>query len=119
MQIHGERATLANSDVLAGSVATMERCVKNLREFAGCGVGEALLCGTWHPARVLGRDVPRRRRRFQGGVVREAVEPPVGVLEVGAAADLILVNDELDVLGTWVGGRLAYKNEERIAKLRA
>jgi len=115
VNIEGARATLANTDVLAGSVATMERCVKNFKEFAGCDAGEALLCGTLHPARVLGRDVARTRRRKEVVVV----EPPVGVLEVGAAADLILVNDELDVLGTWVGGRLAYKNDEMIAKLRA
>ena len=36
------------------------------------------------------------------------VEAPIGVLEIGAKADLVLLTDKLNVVGTWVHGRLAY-----------
>ena len=36
-------------------------------------------------------------------------DDPIGILEVDAKADVILLNEELDVLATWVGGQLAFR----------
>ncbi len=98
--IKGDRATLTGTDTLAGSVVSMDKCVRRFQEFTGCSTGEALLCASLHPANVLNRSVMRER----DGIV----EAPIGVLEIGAKADLVLLTDKLNVVGTWVHGRVAY-----------
>lgn len=100
VEIKGDRATLTGTDTLAGSVVSMDTCVRRFKEFTGCSIGEALLCATLHPSNVLNKSVMRER----SGVV----ETPIGVLEVGAKADLVLVTGKLDVAATWVHGRVAY-----------
>ena len=90
VSIKGDRATLADSDVLAGSVVSMDTCIKRFHKFTGCSIGEALLCATLHPAQVLKR------------------ESSIGILQVGAKADMILLNDDLDVQQTWVAGKQVY-----------
>jgi len=98
VNIKGDRATLTGTDTLAGSVVSMDTCVRRFRKFTNCSIGEALLCATLHPANVLNRSVMRER----------ATEAPIGVLEIGARADLVVVTDELDVVATWVNGKIAY-----------
>jgi N-acetylglucosamine-6-phosphate deacetylase len=39
---------------------------------------------------------------------RATDEAPIGVLEIGARADLVVVTDELDVVATWINGKIAY-----------
>ena len=92
VSIKGDRAVLADSDVLAGSVVSIDTCVKRFHKFTGCSIGEALLCATLHPAQVL---------KMQN----------IGILQVGAKADMILLNDELDVLQTWVDGKQVYQKK--------
>ena len=101
VDITGDRATLTGTDTLAGSVVTMDTCVRRFRQFTGCSVGEALLCATLHPAMVLKRHVAKKK--VLGAGVSAA---PIGVLEVGACADLVLLNDGLEVIGSLVGGAI-------------
>ena len=108
--IQGDRVTLLGTDILAGSVVSMDTCVRRFKQFTGCSIGEALLCATLHPAMVLKRHCTKRKDILAVGGVDDA---PVGVLKVGASADLMLLNDDLEVLGTWVRGRNAF---ERISK---
>mmetsp|Transcript_4619 Transcript_4619/g.9598 ORF Transcript_4619/g.9598 Transcript_4619/m.9598 type:complete len:547 (-) Transcript_4619:1269-2909(-) len=98
VNIKGDRATLTGTDTLAGSVVSMDTCVRRFRKFTNCSIGEALLCATLHPSNVLNRSVMQER----------ATEAPIGVLEIGARADLVVVTDELDVVATWVNGKIAY-----------
>lgn len=102
VDIRGDRATLTGTDTLAGSVVSMDTCVRRFRQYTGCSIGEALLCATLHPAMVLRRHVARHRTLEKG-----VSDAPIGVLEVGAAADLVMLNDQLEVLGTVVGGAMA------------
>jgi hypothetical protein len=44
----------------------------------------------------------------EGGSSSAIINAPIGILEVGARADIILLNEELDVLASWVGGLLAF-----------
>lgn len=102
VDIQGDRATLTGTDTLAGSVVSMDTCVRRFRQYTNCNIGEALLCATLHPAMVLKRHVAKQK------VVDVGVsDAPIGVLEIGAAADLVLVNDHLEVLGTVVSGNVA------------
>lgn len=96
----GDRATLSGTETLAGSVVSMDSCVKRFRQFTGCSVGDALTCATLHPATVLGKH----------SVAEKNASAPIGILEANASADIVLVNDDIEVLKTFVGGQLAYQN---------
>jgi N-acetylglucosamine-6-phosphate deacetylase len=75
-------------DVLAGSVLTMDQAVRNLHEL-GVPLADALGAATAVPARIVGADVGSLRR--------------------GGPADVVVLDDNLDVLRVLVGG------EERVA----
>ncbi|TYZ57659.1 hypothetical protein PybrP1_012512 [[Pythium] brassicae (nom. inval.)] len=83
-------AFLAGTDVLAGSVVTMDSCVRTLIEYTGCSVETALEAATLHPARVLG--IAGRK----------------GTLDFGADADFVLLDDQLRVQRTYIAGELVY-----------
>ena len=46
----GARLYLEGTDTLAGSVVTMDTCVRNFVKFTGCTLGEAVRCATFNPA---------------------------------------------------------------------
>eukprot|EP00658_Telonema_sp_P-2_P010254 TRINITY_DN13865_c0_g1_i10.p1 TRINITY_DN13865_c0_g1~~TRINITY_DN13865_c0_g1_i10.p1 ORF type:complete len:126 (-),score=27.38 TRINITY_DN13865_c0_g1_i10:572-949(-) len=85
-----DRAYIAGTTTLAGSIAKMDSCVRRFREDTGCSIVEALEAASLHPAQVLG------------------VAPQKGTLEFGADADLIFLDDQLNVQACYVGGELAW-----------
>lgn len=91
VSVRGKKATITGSDTLAGSVMSMDECVKSYRKYTGCTTAEALRAATLRPAKVLG------------------CEDQMGRIKVGLQADLVLLHgDSLHVLGTWVRGRRAF-----------
>jgi N-acetylglucosamine-6-phosphate deacetylase len=72
---------------LAGSVLTMDRAVRNVTQFAGWSLQDAVRAATLNPARAVGL--------AQG----------YGVLAPGAEANLVLLNREGEVRKTMVRGR--------------
>lgn len=62
---------------------------------------EALEAATLHPAKALG------------------LEKRKGVLDFGADADFIMLNDDLDVLSTWIAGERVYTNVKALSLERA
>ena len=91
----GTRATVASSledstsEVLAGSVVTMIDCVKNFLNFTGCRPEEAI-CKCTHNVRELG-----------------AIKT-TGIIQKSMDADLVVLNNKLEVISTWVKGVRAY-----------
>jgi N-acetylglucosamine-6-phosphate deacetylase len=83
VEVRDGRAELSDG-LLAGSVLTMDQAVRNL---VGCGasLADAVHAATAAPASLLGR-------------------PELGVLRPGAPADITVLDDELRVLRTLVGG---------------
>jgi N-acetylglucosamine-6-phosphate deacetylase len=83
VRVEGTRAELEDGTI-AGSVLTMDAGVRNL---VGLGASErdALLAATRAPARLLAR-------------------PGVGALAVGGPADVVVLDDRLEVRATFVGG---------------
>jgi N-acetylglucosamine-6-phosphate deacetylase len=75
---------------LAGSTLTQERALKNLVDWCGLAFEDALLGLTQNPAQAL---------RLQGK----------GLLEPGADADIVILDTDLSVVRTFVGGRLAFE----------
>ncbi|XP_031848829.1 N-acetylglucosamine-6-phosphate deacetylase [Nomia melanderi] len=83
-------AYIADTNTLCGSTAEMSKCVRHFKEATNCSIVEALEAATFHPARTLG------------------IEKTKGVLNYGADADLVMLNDNLELLSTWISGECVY-----------
>lgn len=81
---------------LAGSVLRFDDGVRNLIEFTGCTLDEASVAASTTPARLARR-------------------PDVGLLAAGRLADVVLLDGDLQVAATVVGGRVVYDPENRFA----
>lgn len=84
--VQGERATLADGTI-AGSVATMNRCLRLFRENTGAGIAETVALATKNPAEDLG------------------IYAEVGSLSPGKRADITIFDEDLAIYDTIVGGR--------------
>lgn len=84
------KATLADGTI-AGSVATMDTCVRNLHREVGVSLADAVKTASLNPARVLG------------------LSGSLGGLQVGKEADLIVIDEDVDVHMTIVGGKVVYR----------
>ncbi|KAJ1097792.1 hypothetical protein NDU88_002909 [Pleurodeles waltl] len=86
IQIEGLNAYVAGTTTLAGSIATMDMCVRHFREASGCSVVVALESASLHPAQVLG------------------IEKRKGTLNFGSDADLVLLDSALHLRATFIAG---------------
>ncbi len=89
--VRGKEARLA-SGVLAGSVLTLDRALKNFKANTGLGLADVLKTVTENPARVL------------------KIASQKGSLEAGKDADMVIFDEEFNVYKTFVNGRLAYQS---------
>ncbi|THV07490.1 Metallo-dependent hydrolase [Dendrothele bispora CBS 962.96] len=83
----GDKLYLEGTNTLAGSVVTLDKCVRNFSRFTGCPLGEAIKCATFNPAKCLG------------------IENLKGTLRPGAHADFVVLDTQGYVLSTWVKGK--------------
>ena len=74
---------------LAGAILLMNDAIRNVVNWTGIGLADALRMATDVPARLLGRD-------------------DVGQLRVGARADLALIDRNVDVQQTIIGGVVTF-----------
>ncbi|KAH0259155.1 Metallo-dependent hydrolase, partial [Aureobasidium melanogenum] len=81
----GSKVTIEGTDTLVGGCASLQECIQNMMKWSGCNVAEAVRCVTENVADVMG-DTSR------------------GKLEEGRRADFVVLNDEGEVLQTWVAG---------------
>jgi N-acetylglucosamine-6-phosphate deacetylase len=84
IEVRGHRSTLVGSEVIAGSVIGLDSAVRNLVR-GGIGLTDALAAASANPARLLGL-VDRGR------------------IAVGLRADLVELDDDLQVTGVLVHG---------------
>ena len=81
---------LADESAMSGSTATMARLVRNMVQAVDVPLTDAICMATHTPARALG------------------IEAQKGTIAVGHDADLVVLNDELDVMCTIVGGQKVF-----------
>lgn len=93
IEIQGLHAYVAGTTTLCGSIATMDMCVRHFKQAAGCSVEEALEAASLHPAQLL-------------GVVHKK-----GNLDYGSDADLVLLDDALNVKATFISGEEVWRKE--------
>ncbi|OAX42798.1 carbohydrate esterase family 9 protein [Rhizopogon vinicolor AM-OR11-026] len=87
----GDKLYVEGTTTLAGSVITLDKCVRNFVRYTGCSIGEAIKCATYNPARCLG------------------VENKKGTLRAGADADLVVLDHQGSVISTWVKGKIVWR----------
>jgi len=85
-------AYILGTTTLAGSIVTMDKCVRHFKESTGCSVVQALEAATLHPARALGIDDRK------------------GTLNFGSDADLVFLDGKLNVLSTWIASNCVHRN---------
>jgi N-acetylglucosamine-6-phosphate deacetylase len=96
----GNRATIAGTDTLIGGCIPLQQSVRNLMEWSGCGIAEAVGTVTENVAGLMGID-------GEGGR---------GVLKEGRRADLTVLSEEGEVLQTWVAGVKVWDKEDEIRR---
>lgn len=87
------KATIRGTDTLAGSVASMDSCIRSFWKFTGCSVSQVLKAVTENPARVLD------------------LQEELGRIQVGRRADLVILDQELNVRRTIIAGSIVYEND--------
>jgi N-acetylglucosamine-6-phosphate deacetylase len=83
------RATLANG-TLAGSVTTLNVCVRNVNRLAGFPLLEAVKMASLNPARAMG------------------LSDRLGTIQTGKAASLTVIDEDVNVYLTMVKGKIVY-----------
>lgn len=86
----GSKVTIEGTDTLVGGCASLQECVRNIMKWSGCDVAEAVRCVTENVANLMG-DATR------------------GKLEAGRRADFVVMNDEGEILQTWVAGKMVWQ----------
>lgn len=79
---------------IAGSVLTMDRAVQNFMHFTDQPIWRVVNMASLYPARSIGEDAH------------------VGALLPGKKADIIIVDEEFNIIHTFVGGRCVYSREK-------
>lgn len=87
------KPVITGTETIAGSVLSMDKAVRNLIAATKCSIPEALEAASLRPAQLLGIDKQK------------------GTLNLGADADLIVLDDELQVVGCYIRGELAWQKE--------
>jgi N-acetylglucosamine-6-phosphate deacetylase len=84
---------------LAGSALSLDQAIRNLIAFCGCSPAEALRSASTTPLEVLGLD------------------HKMGHLRPGFPADLVILNQTLQVEATLIGGRVAFATRQAKERL--
>ncbi|GMT20568.1 hypothetical protein PFISCL1PPCAC_11865, partial [Pristionchus fissidentatus] len=90
VNVKGIRAVIEGTDTTAGSVASMPLCIRHLMKAARCSIEQALYAATAKPAFLLG------------------ITDRKGTLVAGSDADLVLIDDDIRVHATFIGGQCVY-----------
>nr|WP_090850080.1 N-acetylglucosamine-6-phosphate deacetylase [Litchfieldia salsa] len=85
---------LLNEHTLAGSVLSMSDAFKNIIEYTGCSIEEAVQMSSTNPAKQVG------------------VLDRKGTIKEGKDADLVLLNQSNDVMMTFCKGHLVYEAKQ-------
>lgn len=86
----GSRVVIEGTETLIGGCAGLSECVQNLMTWSGCGIAEAVRCATENVVDFMG-DFER------------------GKLATGRRADFVVLNDDGEVLKTFVQGRQVWE----------
>ncbi|KAI9292532.1 Metallo-dependent hydrolase [Neoconidiobolus thromboides FSU 785] len=89
VEVNSEGVYIAGTKTLAGSVIKMDDCVRNFQKFTGCSIVEAIEAATLHPAEAM------------------KITDKKGSLNFGCDADILFLNDKLEIQRVFVNGEEA------------
>jgi N-acetylglucosamine-6-phosphate deacetylase len=89
----GAPARSVKDNTLAGSGLTMDQALRNAVKWLDLDLSQASKLVSLHPAQVLGLGHKK------------------GLLEAGYDADFVVLNNDLDVLQTWVNGTCFFERK--------
>lgn len=93
IDVKGSRATIKESDVLAGSVLTLNQAVKNMIDWTGISISQAVNMASLNPAAVL------------------ELEGEIGSIQQGKTANISVIDQKFEVIETILRGRSVYMKE--------
>ena len=85
--VRDREARIPDGTALASSVYPMNEMVRVFRELVGCPLWEAVRMASLTPAEIVGAD------------------DEIGSLAVGKWADILLIDENVEVKATYLGGR--------------
>jgi N-acetylglucosamine-6-phosphate deacetylase len=85
---------------LAGSGLTMDRAVRNAVSLAGVSLVQAVRMASTNPASIIG------------------TSDTTGSIDAGKLADLVLLDESLEVERTWIAGECCYRRDDRPGSAR-
>lgn len=94
-----EGKALLEKNTLAGSVLKMIDAFKNIQRFTGCSIKSAIKMASENPAKQL--NVFDRK----------------GSISIGKDADLVILDEEMNIFMTICNGKIAYTNQEHGHKI--
>lgn len=86
----GSKVVIEGTDTLIGGCASLQECVQNMMKWSGCNVAEAVQCVTENVADFMGDETR-------------------GKLEAGRRADFVVLDDDANVLETWIAGKKVWE----------
>lgn len=89
----GNTVRVVETGRISGSAISQLDAIRNVRAFTGCGLPELARMASLNPARLLG------------------IDGEVGSIAAGKLADMLVLDDGLDLKATYVGGRRVYDRE--------
>ena len=87
----GAPARLVKDNTLAGSGLTMDQALRNAVNLLGLDLPEAVKMVSLHPSEVIGAGTRK------------------GKLKAGYDADFVILDNQLEVVQTWIGGKCCYQ----------
>ena len=86
--VKGNLATIAGTETIAGSVTNLMQCVRKAVKEMGIPLESAIKCAAVNPAKALG------------------IYNRCGSLEVGKMADVVVLNQELEIVYVLKDGKI-------------
>jgi N-acetylglucosamine-6-phosphate deacetylase len=87
IDVRGSKATIRESGVLAGSILTLHAAVKNMMEWTGVSLTQAINMASLNPARVMG------------------MEKKMGSIRIGSLANFVVLDQDIQVVDTISKGK--------------
>jgi N-acetylglucosamine-6-phosphate deacetylase len=94
IEVRGNKAQVRRSDVLAGSVLTLNKAVKNMVDWTGVPLNRAINMASLNPARVLGLD------------------SEIGSLRINKLANIVVLDREFNVVETILRGKSVFGGQK-------
>jgi N-acetylglucosamine-6-phosphate deacetylase len=87
IEVYGNKAVIRGSDVLAGSVLTLNTAIKNMIAWTDVTINQAINMASLNPARVLGLDFV------------------IGSIRIGKLANIVVLDRDFNVVDTLLRGK--------------